>query len=71
MSKQGKASELIERLAHDLRTAFTDMKGVLRANLMYMRTLAEAWSDAAIVQQAVGQLPWAHNIERELDGDRK
>ncbi|MBL8367243.1 MAG: DUF1016 family protein, partial [Candidatus Accumulibacter sp.] len=33
-----------------------------RANLMYMRAFAEAWPDAAIVQQAVGQLPWGHNL---------
>ncbi len=29
---------------------------------MYMRAVAEAWPDAAIVQQAVGQLPWGHNL---------
>jgi hypothetical protein len=34
------------------------MKGFSRANLMYMRVFAEAWPDAGIVQQAVGQLPW-------------
>jgi predicted nuclease of restriction endonuclease-like (RecB) superfamily len=33
-----------------------------RANLMYMRAFAEAWPDEAIVQQAVGQLPWGHNL---------
>ena len=38
------------------------MKGFSRANLLYMRAFAEAWPDAAIVQQAVGQLPWGHNI---------
>ncbi|MBN0888247.1 YhcG family protein, partial [Pseudomonas aeruginosa] len=27
-----------------------------------MRAFAEAWPDAAIVQQAVGQLPWGHNL---------
>jgi hypothetical protein len=27
-----------------------------------MRVFAEAWSDADIVQQAVGQLPWGHNL---------
>jgi hypothetical protein len=27
-----------------------------------MRALAEAWPDPEIVQQAVGQLPWGHNI---------
>ena len=35
---------------------------VAGANLMYMRAFAEAWPDAAIVQQAVGQLPWGHNL---------
>lgn len=59
---QGWGSKVIERLAHDLRTAFPDMKGFSRANLMYMRAFAEAWPDAAIVQQAVGQLPWGHNL---------
>jgi predicted nuclease of restriction endonuclease-like (RecB) superfamily len=59
---QGWGSKVIERLAHDLRTAFPEMKGFSRANLMYMRAFAEAWPDAAIVQQAVGQLPWGHNL---------
>ena len=38
------------------------MKGFSRANLMYMRAFAEAWPEAAIVQQAVGLLPWSHNL---------
>ena len=59
---QGWGSKVIERLAHDLRVAFPGMKGFSRANLMYMRAFAEAWPDAAIVQQAVGQLPWGHNL---------
>ena len=29
---------------------------------MYMRSFAAAWDEEAIVQQAVGQLPWSHNI---------
>ncbi len=61
-AKQGWGAKVIERLAHDLRTAFPDMKGFSRANLMYMRAFAEAWPDEAIVQQAVGQLPWGHNL---------
>lgn len=59
---QGWGAKVIERLSHDLRTAFPDMKGFSRANLMYMRAFAEAWPDAGIVQQAVGQLPWGHNL---------
>ena len=58
----GWGAKVIERLAHDLRAAFPDMKGFSRANLMYMRAFAEAWPDAEIVQQAVGQLPWGHNL---------
>ena len=27
-----------------------------------MRALAEAWADEAIVQQAIAQIPWGHNI---------
>ncbi|HQN47377.1 MAG TPA: DUF1016 N-terminal domain-containing protein, partial [Rugosibacter sp.] len=59
---QGWGSKVIERLAHDLRVTFPGMKGFSRANLMYMRAFAEAWPDAEIVQQAVGQLPWGHNL---------
>jgi predicted nuclease of restriction endonuclease-like (RecB) superfamily len=61
-ARQGWGAKVIERLAHDLRVAFPAMKGFSRANLMYMRAFAEAWPDAAIVQQAVGQLPWGHNL---------
>ena len=61
-NREGWGAKVIERLAQDLRSAFPDMKGFSRANLMYMRAFAEAWTDAAIVQQAVGQLPWGHNI---------
>jgi len=59
---QGWGSKVIERLARDLRAAFPDMKGLSRANLLYMRAFAEAWPDEAIVQQTVGQLPWGHNV---------
>jgi predicted nuclease of restriction endonuclease-like (RecB) superfamily len=61
-AEQGWGAKVIERLAHDLRAAFPEMKGFSRANLMYMRAFVEAWPDAAIVQQAVGQLPWGHNL---------
>ena len=58
----GLGAKVIERLAHDLRVAFPDMKGFSRANLMYMRAFAGAWPEAEMVQQAVGQLPWGHNL---------
>lgn len=61
-AQQGWGAKVIERLSGDLRAAFPEMKGFSRANLMYMRAFAEAWPDAAIVQQVVGQLPWGHNL---------
>lgn len=59
---QGWGAKVIERLSQDLRAAFPEMKGFSRANLMYMRAFAAAWSEEQIVQQAVGQLPWGHNL---------
>ncbi len=59
---QGWGAKVIDRLAHDLRNAFPGMKGFSRANLMYMRSFAQAWPDEQVVQQAVGQLPWGHNL---------
>lgn len=53
---------MIDRLAHDLRTAFPEMKGFSPRNLKYMRAFAEAWPDAEIVQQVAAQLPWGHNL---------
>jgi len=61
-SAQGWGTKVVERLAHDLRTAFPEMRGFSRANLLYMRAFAEAWPDDANVQQAVGHLPWGHNL---------
>ena len=61
-AEQGWGAKVIERLAHDLRTAFPDMKGFSPRNLKYMRAFAEAWPNAEFVQQAVAQLPWGHNL---------
>jgi len=61
-AEAGWGAKVIDRLAHDLRTAFPDMKGFSPRNLKYMRAFAEAWPDAEFVQQAVAQLPWGHNL---------
>ncbi len=53
---------MIERLAHDLRIAFPDMKGFSPRNLKYMRAFAEAWPDSEFVQAVLAQLPWYHQI---------
>ena len=68
--QQGWGAKVIDRLAHDLRANFPEMKGFSSRNLKYMRAFAEAWPDGGFVQQAVGpfvqarwhKLPWYHHI---------
>jgi predicted nuclease of restriction endonuclease-like (RecB) superfamily len=57
---QGWGATVVDRLATDLRAAFPDMRGFSRSNLYAMRRLARTWPRTAIVQQAVGRLPWGH-----------
>lgn len=59
---QGWGAKVVERLAHDLRTAFPEMKGFSPRNLKYMRAFAEAWPDAEFVQEVLAQLPWYHQL---------
>lgn len=59
---QGWGAKVIERLAHDLRAAFPNMKGFSLRNLKYMRAFAEAWPDAEFVQAVLAQLPWYHHL---------
>jgi len=61
-ASQGWGAKVIERLAHDLRAAFPDMKGFSPRNLKYMRAFAEAWPDAEFVQAVLAQLPWYHQL---------
>lgn len=59
-ASQGWGAKVIDRLAHDLRAAFPDMKGFSPRNLKYMRAFSEAWPEEEFVQQAAAQLPWFH-----------
>lgn len=61
-TEAGWGAKVIERLAHDLRTAFPDMKGFSPRNLKYMRAFAGAWPDAEFVQAVLARLPWYHQL---------
>jgi predicted nuclease of restriction endonuclease-like (RecB) superfamily len=61
-AQQGWGAKVIERLAHDLRAAFPEMKGFSPRNLKYMRAFAQAWPEVQFVQQAAALLPWGHNL---------
>ena len=59
---EGWGSQVISRLAKDLKREFPDMKGFSSRNLKYMRAFAEAYPDGEFVQQVVAQIPWGHNV---------
>ena len=60
--RQGWGAKVIDRLSHDLKTAFPDMSGLSPRNLKYMRTNAHAWPEREIVQGSLAQITWYHNI---------
>lgn len=59
---KGWGAKIIDRLAADLREAFPEMKGFSPRNIKYMRAFAAAWPKREIVQEALAQLTWYHNI---------
>jgi len=61
-AEQGWGAKVIDRLSHDLREAFPDMKGFSPRNLKYMRAFAQAWPEPEFVQGALAQLPWYHHL---------
>lgn len=61
-AEQGWGTKVVDRLAHDLREAFPEMKGFSPRSLKYMRAFADAWPDEEFVQQVAAQIPWGHNM---------
>ena len=53
--------KIVDRLGRDLRAEFPGIEGFSPRNLRYMRSFAEAWPDAEILQQVAAKLPWFHN----------
>lgn len=61
-AEQGWGAKVVDRLSHDLRTAFPEMKGFSPRNLKYMRAFAQAWPDEPFVQEVLARLPWYHQL---------
>ncbi len=59
---EGWGARVVDRLSHDLKEAFPDMKGFSGRNLKYMRKFAESWDDRQFVQRTVAQIPWRSNL---------
>ena len=60
--REGWGAATIDRLSHDLREAFPDMRGLSPRNLKYMRAFAAAWPEREFVQRTVAQIPWRSNL---------
>lgn len=60
--QQGWGAKVIQTLSKDLKQEFPEMKGFSRSNLLYMRAFAHAFPEEAIVQEALGQITWYHNV---------
>ena len=59
--REGWGAGTIDRLSHDLREAFPDMRGFSPRNLKYMRAFAAAWPEREIVQEVLGS-PGTSNL---------
>jgi len=60
MDAEGWGTKVVDRLSSDLRLEFPEMSGLSPRNLRYMRSMAMAWPDEAMLQQAAATLPWTH-----------
>lgn len=60
--REGWGAKVIDSLARDLHLSFPEMKGLSPRNLKYMRAFAEAWPEEPIVQAALAQITWYHNL---------
>ena len=74
--KEGWGKSVVERLSQDIQKAFPGIKGFSSQNLWYMRAFYSAWTegisnlqqpvgdlDGKKLPQAVGDLPWGHNLQ--------
>jgi predicted nuclease of restriction endonuclease-like (RecB) superfamily len=60
--EHGWGAKVIDRLSRDLRREFPGVEGFSPRNLKYMRAFARAWPEESIVQEALAQITWYHNL---------
>lgn len=60
--QQGWGARIINRLSVDLKRELPGTRGWSVSNLASMRALAATWPSPAILQQAVGELPWGQVV---------
>ena len=61
--EKGYGSNVVEKLAVDLKMEFPEMNGFSSRNLWYMKRFYEFYYEADTkLQQAAAVLPWMHNV---------
>lgn len=60
--EKGWGSKIIETLSEDFRKEFPEMKGVSYQNISYMQQFFSEYTNIEFLQQAIGEIPWGHNI---------
>ena len=73
-NNEGWGSKIVDRLAHDLKISFPDLKGFSPRNLKYMKKFAQTYPDFEFMQQLAAQIPWFHNcimIDKVKDDDER
>ncbi|TAE14562.1 MAG: DUF1016 family protein [Bacteroidetes bacterium] len=59
---EGWGKSVVERLSQDLKMEFPNTEGFSTQNLWYMRQFYLTYRHAPILQQAVGEISWSHNL---------
>lgn len=59
---EGWGKSVVERLSQDLKAEFPNTDGFSTQNLWFMRQFYLTYLDSPILQQAVREIPWSHNI---------
>ena len=67
-NNEGWGSKIVDRLAHDLKISFPELKGFSSRNLKYMKKFAETYSDFEFMQQLAAQIPWFRRIGADRGG---
>jgi len=67
--REGWGKSLVERLSRDIRAEFPGIKGFSPQSIWYMRAFYLAWTEDILnLQQAVGEIPWGHNLQLISNG---
>lgn len=60
--QEGWSRQVIKKISKDLRSEFPEIQGLSYGNISYMRQFVTKYRREEFLQQAIGEIPWGHNI---------